>query len=362
VEDTVGEILLVRASAVCKTWRRALADPTFPARYRAFHRTPPVLGAFWGDAVFVPTASFRPPAADHSGCNVLDCRHGRVLLENLGSGGLSVWDPITGDLRRLPDVPGIFSLVCNGAVLCAAGAGSRCDHLACHGGAFLVALVGAGIQGKVHACLYSSETGAWSALTSAPIDYIYLPPDYAYSTTSCITVDNVPAALLGNELYFIGDFGNEILRCDLVGENLAVVDPPDVETCYDGVVVMPEENGRLGFAFVKANSLHLWLMETGPEPDGYGRWEKRRVIDLETLFPILNLSPYLSGFVDAINCIVVTTGDALYTIELKTLLTRKVCKTEKPYSYCWLYTSFYIPGKISHVSLCLVNSDIYASI
>ncbi|KAG2639685.1 uncharacterized protein LOC120660894 [Panicum virgatum] len=200
----------------------------------------------------------------------------------------------------------------------------------------------------MHACLFSSENGAWSALTSALIDYIYqLPPDY--STTSCITIDNVPAALMGNELYFIGDFGNEILRCDLVGENLAVVDPLDVETCYDGVVVMPEENGRLGFAFVKANSLHLWLMETGPEPDGYGRWEKRRVIDLETLFPILNLSPYLSGFVDAINCIVVTTGDALYTIELKIILTRKVCKTEKPYSYCWLYTSFYIPACASGI-------------
>ena len=218
-----------------------------------------------------------------------------------------------------------------------------------------MALVGAGIQGKVHACLYSSETGAWSALTSAPIDYIYLPPDYAYSTTSCITVDNVPAALGGDALYFIGDFGNEILRYDLVGENLAVVDPPDVETCYDGVVVMPEENGRLGFAFVKANSLHLWLMETGP--DGFGRWEKRRVIDLETLFPVFNLSPYLTGFVDAINCIVMTTDDAVYTIELKSLLTRKVCKTEKPYCCC-LYTSFYIPSTISHASLCLVNSDL----
>ncbi|XP_039793597.1 uncharacterized protein LOC120659493, partial [Panicum virgatum] len=162
VEDTVGEILLrlppddpaslVRASAVCKTWRRALADPSFPARYRAFHRTPPVLGAFWGDAVFVPTASFRPPAADHSGCNVLDCHHARVLLENLGSGGLSVWDPITGDLRRLPEAPDTFSLVCNGAVLCAATARCECDHLACHGGAFLVARSGStwGARGIKH--------------------------------------------------------------------------------------------------------------------------------------------------------------------------------------------------------------------
>jgi hypothetical protein len=146
---------------------------TFPARYRAFHRTPPVLGAFLGDAVFVPTASFRPPAADHSSCNVLDCRHDRVLIENLGSEGLSVWDPTTGDLRRLPEAPDTFSLVCNGTVLCAATAGApcECDHLACHGGAFLVARGGStwGLEG-----LGGSTWGARGI--RAPPLYLPLPP------------------------------------------------------------------------------------------------------------------------------------------------------------------------------------------
>nr|CAB3451821.1 unnamed protein product [Digitaria exilis] len=50
VADIVGEILLllpptdpatlVRASVVCKLWRRLLADPSFHRRYRAIHDTP----------------------------------------------------------------------------------------------------------------------------------------------------------------------------------------------------------------------------------------------------------------------------------------------------------------------------------
>ncbi|KAF8720087.1 hypothetical protein HU200_024865 [Digitaria exilis] len=48
VDDLIGEILLrvepvepaclVRASLVCKPWRRIVSDPAFRRRYRAFHR------------------------------------------------------------------------------------------------------------------------------------------------------------------------------------------------------------------------------------------------------------------------------------------------------------------------------------
>ncbi|CAL4900151.1 unnamed protein product [Urochloa decumbens] len=48
VDDLIGEILLrlkpgepgclVRASLVCKPWRRLVSDPAFRRRYRAFHR------------------------------------------------------------------------------------------------------------------------------------------------------------------------------------------------------------------------------------------------------------------------------------------------------------------------------------
>ncbi|RCV09342.1 hypothetical protein SETIT_2G019900v2 [Setaria italica] len=349
VEDTVGEIvlrlppddpaLLVRASAVNKTWRRAVAEPSFPASYRAFHKKPPVLGIFRTDAILIPTTSFCPAAAGYRDCQVLDCRHGRVLLENLDCGDIDVWNPITGDQYTLPEAPEDISLVCNGAVLCAA-ADDDCDHLACHTGPFLVALVGASAEGQIHACLYSSESGEWSGLTSIDLDYI--APDHF--TTTCITVDVVPAALMENALYFIGDFGNEILKYEFDPEepSLTAIDPPPgVETCCDGVVVMPEADGRLGFAYVEAHRLHMWSMQAGP--DGNPQWEKRRVIPLELLLPpIRRASPYLTGFVHAINCIVVTTEDEVYTIELKSYKTRKICNKDMSYSG-FLFTAFCIP-------------------
>ncbi|CAN6222303.1 unnamed protein product [Urochloa humidicola] len=86
MDDAIAEILLrlppddpsclVRASLVCKPWRRLLADPGFPHCYREFHGAPPpLLGLLRntyttmlsGDRVyrFVPTAATPPllPAA-----------------------------------------------------------------------------------------------------------------------------------------------------------------------------------------------------------------------------------------------------------------------------------------------------------
>ncbi|GJN10400.1 hypothetical protein PR202_ga28490 [Eleusine coracana subsp. coracana] len=130
VDDAVEEILLrlppddpaslVRAATVCRSWRRiVLADAdTFSARYCAFHGTPPVLGFLHRGLVdtnkrglFVPTTtSFHPSnsaALDHNKYYVKDCRHGVLLLGDPKSNlqGLSLWDPITGDQRDLPDGP-----------------------------------------------------------------------------------------------------------------------------------------------------------------------------------------------------------------------------------------------------------------
>lgn len=349
VEDTVGEIvlrlppddpaLLVHASAVNKAWRRAVAEPSFPASYRAFHKTPPVLGIFRTDAILIPTTSFCPAAAGYRDCQVLDCRHGRVLLENLDCGDIDVWNPITGDQNTLPEPPEDIALVCSGAVLCTA-ADDVCDHLACHTGPYFVALVGASAEGKIHACLYSSEAGVWTGRTSVDIDYV--EPD------NCITVDVVPAALMENALYFIGDFGNEILKYEFDPEepSLTAFDtPPGVETCCDGVVVMPEADGRLGFAYVEAHQLQMWSMRIGP--DGNPQWEKRGIIPLELLLPPISskVSPYLTGFVHAINCIVVTTEDEVYTIELKKYKTTKICNKDMSYSG-FLFTAFCIPGTL----------------
>nr|CAB3451820.1 unnamed protein product [Digitaria exilis] len=160
---------LVRASFVCKSWRRLLSDPALGRRYRAFHRAPPLLGFLHQHhdpdvgiiPRFVPTATPSPlPEPAFGGC-VLDCRHGRVLFHLPVEGvNLVVWDPVTGEGEELPE-PRIFLRANNAAVLCAV---RGCDHLDCQGGPFVVVVVGYGKGNKgMQSHLYSSEKDAWIA-------------------------------------------------------------------------------------------------------------------------------------------------------------------------------------------------------
>uniref|UniRef100_A0A0A9D8T2 Uncharacterized protein n=1 Tax=Arundo donax TaxID=35708 RepID=A0A0A9D8T2_ARUDO len=101
------------------------------------------------------TASHLPlPAFDTNCLWVIDCRHGHVFLhgrENL----LVVWDPIIGD-RKVLYQPDIISSFYSAGVLCSA---LGCNHLDCHGGPFLVVLVGYDHKDEdvMLACLYSSR-------------------------------------------------------------------------------------------------------------------------------------------------------------------------------------------------------------
>jgi len=99
-EELVQEILvrlpadepvhLVRASLVCKAWRRVLSDrDCFLRRCRGFHGAPTLLDYIQNryydhDSMqFVPATSItspvRMPAVDYSRWLAIDCRHGRVL-------------------------------------------------------------------------------------------------------------------------------------------------------------------------------------------------------------------------------------------------------------------------------------------
>ncbi|KAK3124336.1 hypothetical protein QOZ80_7BG0585230 [Eleusine coracana subsp. coracana] len=179
VDDAIAEILirvspdepadLVRASLVCKLWRRLLSDPAFLSRYRRFHRTPPLFGFFHDvgrvqtNPGFVPTTAaspFHQSALQCHPCLVFDCRHGRVLLRIVGTDRFVVWDPITGHREELR-IPCIGDPLFSAAVLCAA---SDCDHRDCHGGPFTVVYAGTDVGGDgfPYAYVYSSETSAWN--------------------------------------------------------------------------------------------------------------------------------------------------------------------------------------------------------
>ncbi|KAM0861971.1 hypothetical protein ACQ4PT_045557 [Festuca glaucescens] len=165
---------LVRASLVCKAWRRILTGPDFCRLYREFHGTPPMLGfVLWSRnsgelSRFIPTTAFRLSSGIDSyptNWKAVDSRHGRILVEPVvGDGGLMtsgyiVWDPITDGRWGVP-FPRMDRQSWSGAVLCAK---QHCDHLGCHGPPFLVAMVGS-CNGTTSACVYSSESGVWSGI------------------------------------------------------------------------------------------------------------------------------------------------------------------------------------------------------
>ncbi|XP_044460276.1 uncharacterized protein [Triticum aestivum] len=160
MEDLVEQILvrlppedpacLVRASLVCKPWRRLVAGPAFRRRYREFHRRPHLLGVLQilqGDepyySRFVPTSVFRVVDPVLPCWLVVDCRHGQALFATTnprieGTLDLVVWEPMTDDQRRVPQPsPEPEDYVdYAAAVLCAA---EGCDHCGCEGGPFRVA-------------------------------------------------------------------------------------------------------------------------------------------------------------------------------------------------------------------------------
>uniref|UniRef100_K3ZZZ8 F-box domain-containing protein n=1 Tax=Setaria italica TaxID=4555 RepID=K3ZZZ8_SETIT len=238
---------LVRASVVCKRWRRILTDPTFRRRYSVFHRAPTLIGFLYdchtfggGEGAtprFVSTLTPSPfphrALVDYDGCRILDCRHGRILFNTSGeSVNLVVWDPATGRRQRLPE-PRVPCWHYTAAVLCAATV-HGCDHVCCHGGPFLVVLAGFDrARNILRSHLYSSEAGAWTA--SADLPY-------------CNITSRKPSALIGGDLYFVLVPRDMILRYNMSKNCLSIIRSPAEHEVHGGAALVPMEDGSLGFA------------------------------------------------------------------------------------------------------------------
>ncbi|TVU40645.1 hypothetical protein EJB05_14114, partial [Eragrostis curvula] len=130
---------------------------------------------------------------------------------------LVVWDPITNEeveLPKLPLDPFPYQWGLNGAVLCAAG--SRCKHLDCSHGPFLVVLLAIS-RTESFACVYSSEDGAWSE------------PTYFTQHINEVPV-LAPAALVGNDLYFLLFNTARVLKYDVTTGEMNVIHLPSITT------------------------------------------------------------------------------------------------------------------------------------
>ncbi|KAK3137608.1 hypothetical protein QOZ80_5BG0454540 [Eleusine coracana subsp. coracana] len=352
MDDAVGEILLrippddpthlLRASLVCKPWRRLLTDPAFLRRYRAFHRAPPVLGFVRNQnrrARFIPTSSFRPPDPERRYCQVLDCRHGHILLYH-ASGNFLVWDPITGVDRRVP-VPNTFESFSsyNAVVLCAA---TDCDHLDCHGGPFLVVLVATYsliLGGKLAgAWVYSSEVGKWSKSTTV-------------QRASLVLIEKLPPVLAGDKLYSTIACSNAILRYDLRNERDLSIS--QIQGCssvlYGTFLLIPAEDGGLRLAGLNNKNdckIDLWSLET-MDPDGVATWTQQGVIQLDTLLSAADSTPPLNliGFAKAPDAYVVfvSTGAGVFMIGLESHKVTKVYDKDCGDQPIFPYSSFFTP-------------------
>lgn len=333
--DAVTEILLrfppddpaclIRAALVCKPWHRILTGPAFVGRYREFHRTPPLLGflrtGFHKDLkayvqCFVPTAAAPPFPKTPPDCrdsNVVDCRHGRVLLQAFHEDDFLVWDPITGDREKVqkPSIP------CNcysAAVLCAT---AGCDHHNCHSGPFRVLILGLDdTRGPVHACVYTSETRAWGTPVSLHADVD------SWFDMNC-------GALIGDQLYY-RVLHNTMVEYHLGKNCLSLIDLPDPNNCGScNSVPMLMEDGSLGFACTTDSILYLWSRKV--RPDGVAGWVQRKVVELELekLVPTRSqkkgkLVPRLISAAQGADVVFMTTSVGIFMYDFKSGKARKV--------------------------------------
>ncbi|WVZ61648.1 hypothetical protein U9M48_011488 [Paspalum notatum var. saurae] len=330
MDDAVGEILLrlppgdpaclARVLLVCKPWRRLLSDRAFLRRYRAFHRTPPMLGFFNLYLDFVPGfASLPVPLPPPAGpCRALDCRHGRVLLHPWKEPFLtvSVWDPVTGDQQSFGspvDLRDCFAA----AVLCSSHGG--CDHLECSGGPFLVVIASVGPNNHsgigVALSIYSSETGAWSLPISFDLNCEY-------------EIRAAPSLLAADALYFAAEYGVSILKYDLDRGVPLVISMPPIHR--QDMRLITAEDGGLGVAAV----------ERAKPDDGIGEWVHNKVIKLDATITSAGIGNALALFFISANR---TVYNAIFSVELPSGRIKKIGK-KRTFGVIFPFMSFYTPG------------------
>jgi hypothetical protein len=367
MEELIEEILLrlppnepaylVRTALVCKSWHRILSDRGFHRRYRAFHRTPPLLGYYlhslfyvYNPAIplFVPTSTTVPPfitplpLGPSKSWRAVDCRHGRVLLLRIlddpdDCSHLIVCDPVTGDQHRL-SIPVYHpnGERYNGAVLCAA---DGCDHVDCHGGPFIVVFVVSGVDHVVRASMYSSETRAWGAPSSVDVGVRN-------------GLNDRPNLLAQGALYFTlvrgGGSKSAVIKYDLRGHSLSVIDTP-AGSFTQHMVMIKSEDGGLGFISVSDGCMYLWKRQQGGANGTAAGWVRHKFAQMKTLIPP-ELGGYRSkprdviGFEESTGTIFINRTSGVFAVDLKTRQVRMVGEG-RPYPAILPYMSFYTPGK-----------------
>ncbi|KAL6619392.1 hypothetical protein ACP70R_034531 [Stipagrostis hirtigluma subsp. patula] len=349
-DDLLREILLrlpplpsslPRASLVCQRWRRLVADPRFLRRFRARHRTPPLLGFFAyysGKLVFTPTldppdrippARFALAQRPEQRLCFLGCRHGLALLLDWALLEAVVWDPVSGRQHSVAFPPefkvNTENHFYNGAVLRSAS-----QDADCHWSIFKLVLVRTHVAGNLaYACLYESDSGKWGSISSTPV------------SSSNLFQSSV---LVGNALCWLLSTSSDILEFNLDRQSLALIQKPmdpgfTDDSCFS---VLRTEGSGLGLAVLSKHNIQLWGLKTNL--DGIEKWVLQKTVELDKL---LSLRPSrnrwtatIMGFDEDSNVIFLCTAVGFVMLQLESMQFTTLVKSTLIYT-CYPYTSFY---------------------
>ncbi|XBI15461.1 hypothetical protein VPH35_057875 [Triticum aestivum] len=263
---------------------------------------------------------------------LLDCRHGRVLLTDKRRDELILCDPIIGE-QRLMAVPPEFVRKCfNGTVLCAA---IDHDHVheSCHSSPFKVVLISyLGGDNQHIVCVYSSETRVWGDIISTTASYHL--SDYG-----------IPGLLVGNALYWLLDIIGAEPSCDR-GASL-------YNDFSHGSCIIQAEDGTLGFAILSYPHLQMW--QRNIICHGVATWVLWKTIDMRTILGLpkqiqgkRTLIRHTLGCLEDCDEILLSVDCRAYMVQLKSMKSRKLC--ENSYLTCYhSFKSFYPPENLLNI-------------
>lgn len=266
---------------------------------------------------------------------VLDCRHGRVLIEDLEQKYLIVCDPITSEKCRVA-LPCKFKWSFVGAVLCTAGYKG-------HSSPFKVVLLSwDGVDNQLLAYVYSSMTDTWGNVISVEAqDNIYF--------------HGCRSTLVGNILYwpFMNGRGT-ILEFDLDSQNLTVIKGPPGMNDSGNFQTIQAEDDTVGLAMLSCHNLQMWQRKVNCR--GVSVWLLQKTVSLHKLLKIppqdkkrMKWQDKFLGYEEDNDVIFLYWYNTVYMVQLKSMQSRKFngTRSREYRECCYPFTGFFPAGGCS---------------